>query len=67
MACRAVRQRPLYSFQMVLQQNATIVGDAVTNSESPECGNKAVNKRLNLHCKYDKRKTNRRQLHPEIM
>ncbi len=44
MACRAVRQRPLNSFQMVLQQNATLFGDAVANSESTKCGNKRVGK-----------------------
>ena len=31
MACRAAWQRPLNCFQMVLQQNATLFGDAVAN------------------------------------
>lgn len=44
MACRAVRQRPLNGFQMVLKQNAAIVGDAVANSESTKCRNKRVGK-----------------------
>ena len=44
MACRAVGQRPLNCFQMVLQQNAAIVGDAVANSESTKCENKRVGK-----------------------
>ena len=44
MACRAAWQRPLNSFQMVLQQNATIVGDAVANSESTKCKNERVGK-----------------------
>ena len=37
MACRAAWQRPLNSFQMELQQNATIVGDAVANCEDSKC------------------------------
>ena len=44
MACRAVRQRPLNSFQMVLQQNATLFGDAVANCESTKCKNERVGK-----------------------
>ena len=44
MACRAVRQRPLNSLQMVLQQNAAIVGDAVANSKDSQCGNEGVDK-----------------------
>ena len=37
MACRAVRQRSLNCFQMVLQQDAAIVGDAVANCEDSKC------------------------------
>ena len=44
MACRAAWQRPLNSLQMVLKQDAAIVGDAVANSESTKCGNKRVGK-----------------------
>ena len=44
MACRAVRQRPLNSFQMVLQQNAAIVGDAVANCKDAQCGYQRVDK-----------------------
>ena len=44
MACRAVRQRPLNSLQMVLQQNATLFGDAVANCESTKCKNERVGK-----------------------
>ena len=44
MACRAVRQRPLNSFQMVLKQDATIVGDAVANYEDSKCKNERVGK-----------------------
>ena len=44
MACRAVRKSPLNCFQMVLQQNAAIVGDTVANSESTKCENKRVGK-----------------------
>ena len=44
MACRAVRQRPLNSFQMVLQQNAAIVGDAVANCKDSQCWYEGVDK-----------------------
>ena len=44
MACRAVRQRPLNSFQMVLKQNAAIVGDADKDSRDVECGNQRFDK-----------------------
>lgn len=44
MACRAVRQRPLNSFQMVLKQNATIVGDADKDSRDFECDNQGFDK-----------------------
>lgn len=44
MACRAVRQRPLNSFQMVLKQDAAIVGDAVANCENTKCRNERVDK-----------------------
>ena len=37
MACRAVRQRPLNGFQMVLKQDAAIVGDAGKYCESIRC------------------------------
>lgn len=48
MACRAVRQRPLNSFQMVLKQNAAIVGDAVANCKDAQCGYKGVDKLICL-------------------
>lgn len=50
MACRAVRQRPLNSFQMVLQQNATLFGDAVANCENTKCRNKRVGKLIITKC-----------------
>ena len=44
MACRAAWQRSLNGFQMVLQQNAAIVGDAVANSKDSKRGYERVNK-----------------------
>lgn len=44
MACRAAWQRPLNCFQMVLQQNATLFGDAVANCEDSKCKNERVGK-----------------------
>ena len=44
MACRAAWQRPLNSFQMVLQQNATLFGDADQDCPSPQ----RINQRFNI-------------------
>ena len=44
MACRAVRQRPLNSLQMVLQQNATIVGDAGEYCKGIRCRYQRTNR-----------------------
>ena len=44
MACRAVRQGPLNSFQMVLKQNAAIVGNADQDSPNSQCDNQRFNK-----------------------
>ena len=44
MACRAVRQRPINCFQMVLKQDAAIFGDALANCESTKCRNEGVDK-----------------------
>lgn len=52
MACRTIRQRPLNSFQMVLQQNATIVGDADQDSRDSECDNQRTDK-LKLRLTYE--------------
>lgn len=53
MACRAVRQRPLNSFQMVLQQNATLFGDAVANCENTKCRNEGVDKLVITQCEIN--------------
>ena len=44
MACRAIRQRPLNYFQMVLKQNATIVGDAGKDSKGIRCRYQRTNR-----------------------
>ena len=44
MACRAVRQRPLNSFQMVLQQDAALFGDASEYCKDAQCGYEGVDK-----------------------
>ena len=53
MACRAVRQRPLNSFQMVLQQNAPLFGDAVANCENTKCRNEGVDKLVITQCEIN--------------
>ena len=44
MACRAVRQGPLNSFQMVLKQNAAIVGDAGESCKGVRCRYQRTNR-----------------------
>ena len=44
MACRAVRQGPLNSFQMVLKQNAAIVGDVDQDCPNSQCDNQRFDK-----------------------
>ena len=44
MACRAVRQRPLNCFQMVLKQDTTIVGDADQDCPNSQCDNQRFDK-----------------------
>lgn len=44
MACRAVRQGPLNSFQMVLKQNAAIVGDAGEYCKGVRCRYQRTNR-----------------------
>ena len=44
MACRAAWQRPLNSLQMVLQQDATIVGDADQDCPNSQCDNQRFDK-----------------------
>ena len=44
MACRAAWQRPINSFQMVLKQDATIVGDAVANCKGIRCRYQRTNR-----------------------
>ena len=53
MACRTAWQRPLNSFQMVLQQDATIVGDAVANCENTKCRNEGVDKLVITQCEIN--------------
>ena len=53
MACRAVRQRPLNSFQMVFKQDATIVGDAFANCNDSQCGYKRIDKLVTRYSLYD--------------
>ena len=53
MACRAVRQRPLNSFQMVLQQNATLFGDAIANCKDAQCGYQRVDKLVITKCEIN--------------
>ena len=48
MACRAVRQRPLHCFQMVLQQDATLFGDASEYCKDAQCGYEGVDKLICL-------------------
>ena len=44
MACRAAWQRPLNSFQMVLKQDAAIVGDASEYCEGVRCWHQRTNR-----------------------
>ena len=53
MACRAAWQRPLNSFQMVLQQIAPLFGDAVANCENTKCRNEGVDKLVITQCEIN--------------
>ena len=44
MACRAVRQRPLYSLQMVLQQDLAIIEDFDKDCPNSQCNNQRFDK-----------------------